>query len=162
MTAAALTDLVVLDLSHALAGPFAATMLGDYGAEIIKIEPLDGEISRHWGPPFYGGESAYFVNLTRSIPGVLRGIARGGCFAVGWSGAGVIPVVAGFLARRAGVCRVARFGIARAIRVGGGSLRSGGLRSGRVSCGDITRCRRGRRHRDRRRLGVGGRRVPVE
>jgi crotonobetainyl-CoA:carnitine CoA-transferase CaiB-like acyl-CoA transferase len=62
----ALGDLVVLDLSHALAGPFASTMLGDYGAEIIKIEPLDGEMARGWGPPFYGGESAYFVNLNRN------------------------------------------------------------------------------------------------
>ena len=62
----ALGDLVVLDLSHALAGPFASTMLGDYGAEIIKIEPLDGEIARAWGPPFYGGESSYFVNLNRN------------------------------------------------------------------------------------------------
>jgi len=61
-----LDDLVVLDLSHALAGPFASTMLGDYGAEIIKIEPPDGEISRAWGPPFYGDESAYFVNLNRN------------------------------------------------------------------------------------------------
>jgi crotonobetainyl-CoA:carnitine CoA-transferase CaiB-like acyl-CoA transferase len=63
---AALGDLVVLDLSHALAGPFASTMLGDYGAEIIKIEPLDGEIARAWGPPFYDGESSYFVNLNRN------------------------------------------------------------------------------------------------
>jgi crotonobetainyl-CoA:carnitine CoA-transferase CaiB-like acyl-CoA transferase len=63
---AALSDLVVLDLSHALAGPFASTMLGDYGAEIIKIEPLDGELARAWGPPFYGDESAYFVNLNRN------------------------------------------------------------------------------------------------
>jgi crotonobetainyl-CoA:carnitine CoA-transferase CaiB-like acyl-CoA transferase len=63
---AALADIVVLDLSHALAGPFASTMLGDYGAEIIKIEPLDGEIARAWGPPFYGDESAYFVNLNRN------------------------------------------------------------------------------------------------
>jgi crotonobetainyl-CoA:carnitine CoA-transferase CaiB-like acyl-CoA transferase len=63
---AALGGLVVLDLSHALAGPFASTMLGDYGAEIIKIEPLDGEIARAWGPPFYGDESAYFVNLNRN------------------------------------------------------------------------------------------------
>jgi crotonobetainyl-CoA:carnitine CoA-transferase CaiB-like acyl-CoA transferase len=65
-TDAALGDLVVLDLSHALAGPFASTMLGDYGAEIIKIEPIDGEIARAWGPPFYGGEAAYFVNLNRN------------------------------------------------------------------------------------------------
>jgi crotonobetainyl-CoA:carnitine CoA-transferase CaiB-like acyl-CoA transferase len=62
----ALDDLVVLDLSHALAGPFASTMLGDYGAEIVKIEPIDGEISRSWGPPFYGRESVYFVNLNRN------------------------------------------------------------------------------------------------
>src|ERR1700681_2608836 len=66
----ALGDLVVLDLSHALAGPFASTMLGDYGAEIIKIEPLEGEIARDWGPPFYGDESAYFVNLNRNKKGV--------------------------------------------------------------------------------------------
>ena len=62
----ALDDVTVLDLSHALAGPFASTMLGDYGAEIIKIEPLDGEIARAWGPPFYGEEAAYFVNLNRN------------------------------------------------------------------------------------------------
>jgi len=62
----ALGDVLVLDLSHALAGPFASTMLGDYGAEVIKIEPLDGDISRAWGPPFYGDEAAYFVNLNRN------------------------------------------------------------------------------------------------
>src|SRR5262245_29514118 len=63
----ALDDVVVLDLSHALAGPFATTMLADYGAEVIKIEPPGaGDISRAWGPPFYGDESAYFVNLNRN------------------------------------------------------------------------------------------------
>ena len=62
----ALDDVTVLDLSHALAGPFASTMLGEYGAEVIKIEPLEGDIARAWGPPFYGGETAYFVNLNRN------------------------------------------------------------------------------------------------
>jgi crotonobetainyl-CoA:carnitine CoA-transferase CaiB-like acyl-CoA transferase len=62
----ALDDVTILDLSHALAGPFASTMLGDYGANVIKIEPIDGEIARAWGPPFYGGEAAYFVNLNRN------------------------------------------------------------------------------------------------
>jgi crotonobetainyl-CoA:carnitine CoA-transferase CaiB-like acyl-CoA transferase len=62
----ALDDVTVLDLSHALAGPFASTMLADQGADVVKIEPLDGEIARAWGPPFYGGESAYFVNLNRN------------------------------------------------------------------------------------------------
>jgi crotonobetainyl-CoA:carnitine CoA-transferase CaiB-like acyl-CoA transferase len=60
----ALDDITVLDLSHALAGPFASTMLAGYGADVIKIEtPGTGDISRAWGPPFYQGESAYFVNL---------------------------------------------------------------------------------------------------
>jgi len=62
----ALDDVVVLDLSHALAGPYASTMLADYGATVIKIEPPEGEMSRAWGPPFYAGESAYFVNLNRN------------------------------------------------------------------------------------------------
>jgi crotonobetainyl-CoA:carnitine CoA-transferase CaiB-like acyl-CoA transferase len=61
-----LDDITVLDLSHALAGPFASTMLGDYGATVIKVEPPDGEIARAWGPPFYAGETAYFVNLNRN------------------------------------------------------------------------------------------------
>ncbi|HEY2152249.1 MAG TPA: CoA transferase [Vicinamibacterales bacterium] len=64
--ATALGDVVVLDLSHALAGPFASTMLGDYGADVIKIEPLEGDITRAWGPPFYDEETAYFVNLNRN------------------------------------------------------------------------------------------------
>jgi crotonobetainyl-CoA:carnitine CoA-transferase CaiB-like acyl-CoA transferase len=63
----ALDDVTILDLSHALAGPFASTLLGDYGANVIKIEaPGTGDMSRAWGPPFYGRESAYFVHLNRS------------------------------------------------------------------------------------------------
>jgi crotonobetainyl-CoA:carnitine CoA-transferase CaiB-like acyl-CoA transferase len=63
----ALDDVTVLDLSHALAGPFASTMLADFGADVIKIEPPGtGDIARGWGPPFYGSEAAYFVNLNRN------------------------------------------------------------------------------------------------
>ena len=63
----ALDDVTVLDLSHALAGPFASTMLADYGAEVIKIEaPGVGDMARAWGPPFYGGEAAYFISLHRN------------------------------------------------------------------------------------------------
>ncbi|HKT78589.1 MAG TPA: CoA transferase [Vicinamibacterales bacterium] len=66
-----LDDLTVVDLSHALAGPFASTLLGDYGAEIIKIEtPRSGDIARGWGPPFYERDGAvagsYFVSLHRN------------------------------------------------------------------------------------------------
>jgi crotonobetainyl-CoA:carnitine CoA-transferase CaiB-like acyl-CoA transferase len=65
--AMALDDVTVIDVSHALAGPFASTMLADFGATVIKIEPPgSGDIARQWGPPFYGGESAYFVNLNRN------------------------------------------------------------------------------------------------
>jgi crotonobetainyl-CoA:carnitine CoA-transferase CaiB-like acyl-CoA transferase len=63
----ALDDVTVIDLSHALAGPFASTMLADYGARVLKIEPPGtGDIARKWGPPFYGTDSAYFVTLHRN------------------------------------------------------------------------------------------------
>ena len=52
-----LEDVTVLDLSHALAGPFCSTMLADFGAEVIKLEPKGaGDIARAWGPPLPGGE----------------------------------------------------------------------------------------------------------
>ena len=62
-----LEDVKVLDLSHALAGPFCSTMLGDFGAQVIKVEvPGAGDIARAWGPPFYDTETAYFVSLHRN------------------------------------------------------------------------------------------------
>jgi CoA:oxalate CoA-transferase len=62
-----LEDVKVLDLSHALAGPFCSTMLGDFGAQVVKVEPPhSGDIARGWGPPFYGSETAYFVSLHRN------------------------------------------------------------------------------------------------
>jgi CoA:oxalate CoA-transferase len=58
-------DLVVLDLTRVLAGPYAAMMLADYGADVIKIEtPDSGDDSRAFGP-FVGTESAYFMSLNR-------------------------------------------------------------------------------------------------
>jgi formyl-CoA transferase len=64
----------VLDLSRAMAGPYCAMMLGDLGAEVIKVElPGSGDESRSWGPPFVGkptglypGESAYFIAINRN------------------------------------------------------------------------------------------------
>src|SRR5438874_1075468 len=62
-----LEDVKILDLSHALAGPFCSTMLGDFGAQVIKVEvPGAGDIARGWGPPFYQTETAYFVSLHRN------------------------------------------------------------------------------------------------
>ena len=58
----------VIDLSRVLAGPYCTMMLGDLGADIIKIEaPGLGDDTRHWGPPFAkGGESAYFLCVNRN------------------------------------------------------------------------------------------------
>jgi len=67
-----LEDIKVLDLSHALAGPYCSTMLADYGAHVYKIEPPGaGDISRAWGSPMPGGETAYFVSLHRNKQGVV-------------------------------------------------------------------------------------------
>ena len=57
----------VLDLSRVLAGPYATMMLADLGADVLKIEhPERGDDTRHWGPPFAGGESAYFLSVNRN------------------------------------------------------------------------------------------------
>jgi len=65
-----LSDLLVLDLTRALAGPHAAMMLGDLGARVIKVEPPTGDDTRSWGPPFVGPEddrqSTYFLSANRN------------------------------------------------------------------------------------------------
>jgi crotonobetainyl-CoA:carnitine CoA-transferase CaiB-like acyl-CoA transferase len=67
---APLEDIVVLDLTRALAGPHAAMMLGDMGARVIKIESPGGDDTRGWGPPFVGEgedrESTYFMAANRN------------------------------------------------------------------------------------------------
>ena len=62
-----LSDVVVVDLTRALAGPHAAMMLGDLGARVIKVEtPHGGDDSRGWGPPFVQGESTYYLSANRN------------------------------------------------------------------------------------------------
>ncbi len=57
----------VLDLTRALSGPFATMILGDLGAEVIKLEdPRRGDDTRSWGPPFQGGEASYFLSANRN------------------------------------------------------------------------------------------------
>ena len=63
----ALAGLRVLDLTRILAGPLCTMMLGDLGADVIKVEPVaGGDDTRGWGPPFAGGESAYFLGVNRN------------------------------------------------------------------------------------------------
>jgi len=62
----------VLDLTHALAGPYCTMLLGDLGADVIKLEPpLTGDHSRQWGPPFIGNESSYFLSVNRNKRSVV-------------------------------------------------------------------------------------------
>ena len=57
----------VLDLTRVLAGPYCTMMLGDLGADVVKVEPPGrGDDTRHWGPPFVGGESAYYLCVNRN------------------------------------------------------------------------------------------------
>jgi crotonobetainyl-CoA:carnitine CoA-transferase CaiB-like acyl-CoA transferase len=66
-----LEGITVLDLTHALAGPFCSTMLADYGAHVIKLEAFGaGDIARSWGAPLAGGETAYFAALHRNKKGI--------------------------------------------------------------------------------------------
>ncbi len=63
----ALDGLRVLDLTRILAGPLCTMLLGDMGADVIKVEPVgSGDDTRGWGPPFADGESAYFLGVNRN------------------------------------------------------------------------------------------------
>jgi succinate--hydroxymethylglutarate CoA-transferase len=63
----ALDGLLVVDLTRILAGPTCTMMLGDMGAEVIKVEPPGtGDDTRTWGPPFVGGEAAYYLGANRN------------------------------------------------------------------------------------------------
>jgi crotonobetainyl-CoA:carnitine CoA-transferase CaiB-like acyl-CoA transferase len=66
-----LDGLVVLDLSRVLAGPYCTMILGDLGANVIKIEHPDGDDTRRWGPPFAAGESAYYLAVNRNKRSVV-------------------------------------------------------------------------------------------
>ena len=76
---APLNGIRVLDLSQALAGPVAARMLADLGAEIVKVEqPGVGEAARHMGTSFMGGESLYYMTFNRNKKGITLNLQSDG------------------------------------------------------------------------------------
>jgi crotonobetainyl-CoA:carnitine CoA-transferase CaiB-like acyl-CoA transferase len=73
----ALEGLKVVDLSRVLGGPYCGQMLGDHGAEVIKVEPPQGDETRLWGPPFdQEGISAYYSGINRNKRTVALDLSR--------------------------------------------------------------------------------------
>ena len=66
MSPGALAGLKVIDLTRVLGGPYCTMILADHGAEVIKIEPPQGDEVRDWGPPFKGEDASYFIGINRN------------------------------------------------------------------------------------------------
>ncbi|HEV8435278.1 MAG TPA: CoA transferase [Thermoanaerobaculia bacterium] len=74
-----LDGILVADFSRVLAGPLCTQMLGDAGARVVKVEEtLRGDETRHWGPPFVGDVSAYFLSINRNKQSLALDLKRGG------------------------------------------------------------------------------------
>jgi crotonobetainyl-CoA:carnitine CoA-transferase CaiB-like acyl-CoA transferase len=72
-----LEGITVLDLTRVLSGPYCTMMLADMGARVVKVEqPGKGDDTRAWGPPFVGGESAYFMSINRNKESVTLDFKR--------------------------------------------------------------------------------------
>ncbi len=71
-----LDGLRVLDVSRVLAGPFCSMILGDLGADVIKVEPPEGDLTRTWGPPFLDGESGYYLSVNRNKRSISLDLSR--------------------------------------------------------------------------------------
>ena len=75
-TQGALAGLKVIDLSRVLGGPYCSQALADHGAEVIKLEPLGGDETRGWGPPFEGDDASYFKGVNRNKQGIAVDLSR--------------------------------------------------------------------------------------
>ncbi|WP_338748701.1 CaiB/BaiF CoA transferase family protein [Janibacter alittae] len=72
----ALDGVRVLDLSRVLAGPYLTMMLGDLGADVIKVERPEGDDTRGWGPPHFEGEATYFLAVNRNKRTLVADLRR--------------------------------------------------------------------------------------
>lgn len=75
-TAGALAGIRVIDLSRVLGGPYCGQVLGDHGADVLKIEPPQGDETRTWGPPFQEGVAAYYIGLNRNKRGMYLDLSQ--------------------------------------------------------------------------------------
>jgi crotonobetainyl-CoA:carnitine CoA-transferase CaiB-like acyl-CoA transferase len=71
----ALAGIRVIDLSRILGGPYCGQILGDHGADVLKIEPPQGDDTRAWGPPFRDGTASYYMGLNRNKKGMRLDLA---------------------------------------------------------------------------------------
>ena len=87
---ARLAGIRVLDLSRILGGPYCGQVLGDHGADVLKVEPPQGDDTRTWGPPFKDGVASYYHGLNRNKRGIAPrpGIRRRPRGAAGAAGRG--------------------------------------------------------------------------
>ncbi len=76
--AGALAGFKVIDLTRVVGGPFCTQLLGDHGAEVIKVEPPQGDETRSFGPPFQDGDAAYFHGLNRNKRSISLDLSRAG------------------------------------------------------------------------------------
>lgn len=67
----ALAGITVVDLSRVLGGPYCTQILGDHGADVLKVEPPTGDETRTWGPPFVDGVAAYYLGVNRNKRGIV-------------------------------------------------------------------------------------------
>ncbi|WP_271410031.1 CaiB/BaiF CoA transferase family protein [Pseudomonas sp. Q1-7] len=72
----ALRGIRVIDLSRVLGGPYCSQALADHGADVIKLEPLAGDETRGWGPPFEGDTASYFKGVNRNKKGIAVDLSK--------------------------------------------------------------------------------------
>jgi crotonobetainyl-CoA:carnitine CoA-transferase CaiB-like acyl-CoA transferase len=74
--AGALAGIKVIDLTRVLGGPYCTMILSDHGADVLKLEPPQGDEVRDWGPPFHEGDASYFIGVNRNKRAIALDIAK--------------------------------------------------------------------------------------